>query len=385
MGDPLELLERGVAERDRALHEFFDREAEGLAEVSRGMAHRFARGGRLLAFGTAQGATDAQHVAVEFVHPVIVGKSALPALDVSRAWQAGVLRHFMRPDDIVIGFTAAEMDGRDTIFGEARRLGAFTMGLPGRAGEYAVSAPHVDPFVSQEIIEILYHVAWESVHVFREHEATGSDTGPASFLYPFLGTPAAQLASPVGPVADSIRTKAATTAALRASTLAAQAETMIAAAAAIRERVTAGGKLLFFGNGGSATDANDWTLDCLEPPKPYRPLPAISLSADAATLTALANDVGVEAMFLRQIVAFGSSRDVAVAISTSGGSSNVLSALIEARRRGLLTVALVGHDGGEVVRQGLADFAVVVKCDYVPRIQEVQASVYHMLCDLLAA
>ena len=144
-----------------------------------------------------------------------------------------------------------------------------------------------------------------------------------------------------------------------------------------------GGKLILFGNGGSATDANDWAIDCVSPPPGYRPVPAISLSHEPATITAIANDVGNELTFLRQLIAHGQPQDAAIAISTSGGSKNVVAALEEARKRGLLTVALLGYDGGEIGRRGLADHCIVVRSDYIPRIQEVQASIYHVMRELM--
>jgi len=97
----------------------------------------------------------------------------------------------------------------------------------------------------------------------------------------------------------------------------------------------------------------------------------------------VANDIGRDAIFLRQLIAHGRPGDVAVAISTSGGSANLIAALEEARRRGMLTVALLGYDGGEIGRRQLADVPLVVQCDYIPRIQEVQASIYHALIDAL--
>jgi D-sedoheptulose 7-phosphate isomerase len=93
--------------------------------------------------------------------------------------------------------------------------------------------------------------------------------------------------------------------------------------------------------------------------------------------------VGQELIFVRQLIAQAQNNDVAVAISTSGGSANILAALEQARKRKLLTVALLGYDGGEVVRRNLADFPIVVRCDYIPRIQEVQASIYHVLREAL--
>src|SRR5918993_3635986 len=113
------------------------------------------------------------------------------------------------------------------------------------------------------------------------------------------------------------------------------------------------------------------------------PVPAVSLSAEPANITAIANDIGGEAIFARQLIAHAQPEDVAVGISTSGGSANILAALAEARKRGLLTVGIVGYDGGRIVGERLADHALVVHSDYIPRIQEVQASVYHVLRGLI--
>jgi D-sedoheptulose 7-phosphate isomerase len=143
--------------------------------------------------------------------------------------------------------------------------------------------------------------------------------------------------------------------------------------------VARGGRVLAFGNGGSATDAADFALDCVSPPPGLRPLSALSLASEPATLSAIANDVGFELVFLRQIIAQARPGDVAFAFSTSGGSKNVVAALGEARKRGLLTVALLGYDGGEIARAGLADHTIVVDCDDIPRIQETQAAIYHVI------
>jgi len=103
------------------------------------------------------------------------------------------------------------------------------------------------------------------------------------------------------------------------------------------------------------------------------------LSWEPATITAIANDIGTEAIFTRQLMAHAQPEDVAIGISTSGSSPNILAALAEARKRGLLTIAMAGYDGGKIVSQRLADHALVVRSDYIPRIQEAQASVYHVL------
>ena len=132
------------------------------------------------------------------------------------------------------------------------------------------------------------------------------------------------------------------------------------------------------GNGGSATDATDVVADLLAAGRP-----AIDLTADAAVLTAIANDVGVEAIFARQVIAHGRAGDVLLTLSTSGGSANVISALAEARRRGAVTLAFVGYDGGRIAAEGLADHVIVTRSQHIPRIQEAQASAYHVLCEMV--
>ncbi|HEY0554756.1 MAG TPA: SIS domain-containing protein, partial [Thermoanaerobaculia bacterium] len=250
---------------------------------------------------------------------------------------------------------------------------------------YALASPSPDPYIHQEIVEILYHTLWETVHVFFEHRQLGEEVGASGFLYPFLGERKQETGGVLAEVAASIEMKARDDEALRERVAAEQAARIVDTAVAIDGRLRAGGTLLLFGNGGSATDANDWALDCVVPLKGFRPVPAISLALEPASLSAIANDIGPEALFLRQLIAQARPADVAVAISTSGGSANVLAALAEARKRGLLTVALLGYDGGEIARRGLADFTLVVPCDYIPRIQEIQASIYHVLLEALEA
>jgi D-sedoheptulose 7-phosphate isomerase len=232
-------------------------------------------------------------------------------------------------------------------------------------------------------VEIFYHTLWETVHVFFEHRELGQDVGQAEFLYPFLGQKKQETGDIVAEVAASIEMKVQDDALLRTRLAKEQSEAIGNAAVAIHDRLARGGKLILFGNGGSATDANDWALDCVLPPAGYRVVPAISLSLEPANITALANDVGAEVIFLRQLIAQACPEDIAVGISTSGGSRNIVMALEEARKRELLTVGLLGYDGGEIVRRKLVDFPVIVRSDYIPRIQEIQASAYHVIREML--
>jgi D-sedoheptulose 7-phosphate isomerase len=368
-------------DRDVPLRAFFAREAAPLARAAQAMAERFARGGRLYAFGNGPYATDAAHVSVEFIHPVIVGKRALPALDASAAAEA-IAATLTGPDDMALAFGPPVGDPHALrALASAGRRGAFTLAWPGELADYAVRGTIGDAHVHQEAFEILGHTLYESVHVFLEHrrEFADSDAGASSFLYPYLGAQQGDVDALAADVAASILAKAADAERLRARVAAEEAEAIAATVAAMRARFAAGGRLLLFGNGGSATDATDFALDCVLGDADLPPLPAISLAAEPAVLSAIANDVGSELTFLRQIVAQARPGDMAFAFSTSGGSTNVLAALAEARKRGLLTVALLGYDGGEIVERGLADHAIVVRSDYVPRIQEAQAAIYHVL------
>jgi D-sedoheptulose 7-phosphate isomerase len=375
-------IELALIERNTAAKTFFDQESSRLAEVSRQMSERFLAGGRLLAFGRGPYATDAQHVAVEFVHPVIVGKRALPALDLSMAFE-GWLQALVKPEDMVMGFASQEGDAAVAAAlktGDAR--GAFTIALTGNEGTYAVEVPSTHPFIHQEVVETLYHVLWETVHVFFEHRERNYQLGASAFLYPFLSGGQQDSLSVVAAVADSIQMKVDEDARLRLA-MVEQSEGMARAVYSIADRLNQGGKLILFGNGGSATDANDFALDCVEPPRGWKPVPAVSLALEPASISAIANDVGPEVVFLRQLIAQARPEDIAIAFSTSGGSKNIVAALQEARKRGMLTIALLGYDGGEVVRQNLTDVAIVVPSDHIPRIQEVQASVYHIIRELL--
>jgi D-sedoheptulose 7-phosphate isomerase len=375
-----------AAARSEAARAFFEADAERIARLCLAMAERFEAGGRLIAAGASPaGRSDARHVAVEFVHPVIVGKRALPAIGLAGEGgpMATQLELTVEPGDIVMLFEGAPAP---------RERDCLVIGFPlatgpadGVAAEAAWSfdPPSEDPFVRQELVETLYHVLWELVHVFFEHRGLLSggvhDSGASSFLYPFLGEAAPDVDAVVADVASSVRMKSEEVIALREQTLADGREALEAAAAVLRARFAAGGRLLVLGNGGSATDAMDVAADFRHPPGDWTPRPVLDLTEDAAILTALANDIGFENVFARQVIAHGRPGDALLAISTSGGSGNVLAALAEARRRGMATIALVGYDGGEIAADGLADHVVITRSQHIPRIQEAQASAYHVL------
>lgn len=382
-------IEALLARRHDAGARFFDAEAERLARLCHALSERFVAGGRLLALGRTPAArSDARHVAVEFVHPVIVGKRALPALALTA--DGGPLARQVeltaRPDDMAIAFGAGDAETAAALALAGAR-GCLTIADAPCAAEWVFAPPTADPFVRQELIETTYHLLWELVHVFFEHRAPGarSDAGAASFLYPFLD----QHDDDVGAVRDDVRRsilmKATETGELRAQTLTDNGDALCRAARRVRQRLDAGGRLLALGNGGSATDAMDAVADLHHPPAGcgWAPRSGIDLTEDAAILTALANDIGVEAIFARQVIAHGGADDVLLTFSTSGSSPNVLAALAEARRRGLLTIAMVGYDGGRIAAEQLADVVVVTRSEHIPRIQEAQATAFHALRELV--
>jgi len=371
---------------------FFERHAGLIAVAAGTVAERLAAGGRIYAFGRGPYATDAQHAAVEFVHPVLVGKPALPAADLSLSFETS-LPVLVAAQDVVVGFGPPE--GDPSIRGalrNARARGAYALDFCGSAqhetyADFTIGAVGEDEHVHQEIVEIVNHLLYESVHVFLEHRqrAHGVDAGAAAFLYPFLGgaVQSDRATDGSGDLLAAVRTsilqKARDAEGLRERVAAEESAEISAAVHTIVAAVARGGRLLLFGNGGSATDATDWALDCVTPRAGLAPIPALSLAAEPATITAIANDVGCDFIFLRQLIAHLRPHDVAIGLSTSGGSANVIAALAEARKRGNGTIALLGYDGGEIRRRGLADHIIVVLSDYVPRIQEAQATIYHVM------
>jgi D-sedoheptulose 7-phosphate isomerase len=146
--------------------------------------------------------------------------------------------------------------------------------------------------------------------------------------------------------------------------------------------IRAGGKILLFGNGGSASDAQHIAAELVIRYHTDRPaIAAIALTTDTSALTAGANDLGFETIFSRQVEALGRPGDVAVGISTSGKSRNVLNGLREARSRRLHTCALLGGDGGDM--RSLCDCAIIVPSSITARIQEMHIFVGHLLCKAL--
>ena len=209
----------------------------------------------------------------------------------------------------------------------------------------------------------------------------GGGRGGVEALYPFLYERDSNLDAVLADVRRSTEAKAVEIVELRDVVLDRYRDELTACATAMAERFRAGAKLFAFGNGGSSTDAQDVAQTFLHPGT-GRPLPAFALTGDVAVVTALSNDVGFEVVFARQIAAFATRDDIAVGLSTSGNSDNLIRAFDEAGRRGLLTVGLAGYEGGQMAEVDTIDHLFVVPSTSVHRIQEAQTTIYHALWEL---
>ena len=432
----------GVAERERILSTFLEDERARVARACHDMARAFNRGGVLYPCGRGAAATDAAHVAVEFMHPVIVGKRALPAVAPSNdPTGESNLDRLARPDDIAL--VLSHGDDVSDLVALARDRGMLTIAMTAErpvAADHAFAVPSDDPVIVQEVQETTYHVLWELVHVFFEHpglleescitcgdvaveasvvgvsgnaaviekggareevavdlvgevavgdrllchagvalERVPSDApppdDPSGFLYPFLDSEESDLDAVLRDVESSTVRKGRDVIELRRGI---DVEAVARCAVAVRKRLAGGGRLIAFGNGGSSTDAQDVAADALA-----RGWPALALNNDVATITAVGNDVGYDNVFARQLIPLATAADVALAISTSGSSPNVLAGLEQAHRRGMLTCAITGYDGGRLAELDWLDHLFIARSDYIPRLQEAHATIYHLLLDAI--
>lgn len=330
----------------------FSASPESLVSAAERIAEGLGNGGRLLIDGRGRAVPDVHHVVVEFMHPVTVGKRALPAV----AGLAG-----RGPSDVTMSIA----------YGGSRPAPDVDVALcdvaPAAAEETRwVTLPPEDVGAAKVAAVLSYHVLWELTHLFLEADGTStSDDEQLGSLYPMLysnaGTSArdATLASAI----DSAREKIAESARVCARTLR-DNEDAIEQIAAI---VAASPSVFTFGNGGSSTDAADAAVAF--------GAGGHALTADVATITALANDVSFDVVFARQLATLGRRGDCAVGFSTSGNSPNVIEAASAARRVGMSTVGFAGYDGGAMAASGAFDVMIVVGSDSVHRIQEAQSAV----------
>jgi D-sedoheptulose 7-phosphate isomerase len=438
-----ELLESELSERERVARAFFAANQDKLAQACHEMARAFARGGILIPYGCGAAATDAAHVAVEFMHPVIVGKRALPAVSPANdPTRTAAPADLARAGDIALAISHDKPHSELAAFLDAtRRRGLVTIALTAAGDspdcDFAFAVHTDSPLIAQEVQETAYHMLWELVHVFFEHpgllddacitcgdvaveaevvvvlgntaviekdgareevaielipdvsvgdtllchagvalervEQRSEPKEATAFLYPFLEREERDLDQVLDDVRTSIQQKAEDVISLRALI---ERETIERCASDLRTRLESGARLIAFGNGGSSTDAQDVAADFAA-----AGWPAIALNNDIATITAVGNDVGYENVFARQLIALARRDDIAVAISTSGSSRNVVEALNEARRHQMLTIGIAGYDGGTMAQLDRLDYLFRAHGDYIPRLQEVHATIYHLLLE----
>lgn len=211
-----------------------------------------------------------------------------------------------------------------------------------------------------------------------KNESTDMTSSGIEALYPFLYSRGGSVDGVLAEVSNSTIAKAREIVALRIRIAEALGDRIEECAVAMARAFAAGGRLFSFGNGGSATDASAIAHTFSRPPR-GTPLSALCLNTDVAIVTALANDVGFENVFARQLAALTRRNDIALGISTSGNSANLIKAFEEAGGRGLLTVGMAGYDGGKMAALDTIDFMFVVPSSSVHRIQEAQTTIYHLL------
>lgn len=323
-------------------------DASALVAAAIDLAGAFDRGGRLLAVGAGRGVADARHVAVEFLHPVIVGKRALPAA-------VGADR--VGPDDVVVGIA----------YGGAAVVGPVDIAItdqPVPRARHLIELPRDQPYAAKEAALAAYHVLWELVHLFlQDGPSGGAGGGDLDALYPMLSSGASSKEATIAAAVESTELKLADTTVLRAQSLA-ENDAQVDVAANL---LAAAPTVFTFGNGGSASDADDLALALA--PKGW------SLTGDVATVTALANDVSFDVVFARQLVTLARPGDAVVALSTSGTSPNILAGLRQAKQLGLGTIGLAGYDGGDMAAADL-DVCCVVRSTSIHRIQESYVTLY---------
>jgi len=330
--------------------------SDDLPVVALELARVFAAGGRLIV--AAPGRFDhAQHVAVEFVHPVITGATSLPAIAVA-------------PDQILANVRAGDaviiLDNPDhPIEADFADVAHVVV---------------VDASLSGSALVRWYHVLWELVQLGLEHPGltggsatTGGDS--TSFLYPFLDAAESSDTELLESSASSWVAKQLESEELCAQTLAANHDALRDASAKISRCADSGGTTYAIGNGGSSTDAARF-VRLLQ----AREVSAHSLASDTAILTALANDLGVDKIFARQVEAMVRPGDALVVFSTSGASANLLAALDVAARQDVSVIICAGYGGGPIGDHPAVDHALIVDSTSVHRIQEAQGVLIDQVC-----
>lgn len=333
--------------------------SRSLAHSALELARVFESEGRLVV--TAPGRQDhARHVAVEFIHPAITGARSLPAVAV----EASQLRLQATPQDAVL--VISSLGAGDSV----HEVPQVRLNL--QTGEHG-----------SDLVR-WYHVLWELVQLSLEHPgltggsaSKGGDT--TSFLYPFLDAAEEDEDALLDAMISSAQAKRHESFELAAATVEVNADTLAACAREIAEQLSAGGQVFTIGNGGSACDAARLVRKLTD-----IGVRASCLAADPATLTALANDIGVAEIFTRQVEAVVKPTDVLLGLSTSGSSPNLISAFNHSAAKHAVVISCSGYGGGPMSELANVDHRLVVESSSVHRIQEAQTVLIDKLCEAVA-
>ena len=352
------------------------------------LARAFTAGRALMV--RAPGCEDhAHHVAVEFVHPVVAGARSLPAVAaVEGSPAAGLQLLAASPGPFGAGAVEGSPAAGPGSF--ASSSGLPDAGTGGRWCHLLIGVPDGGPFDlviptddGDAATMTGYHLLWELVQVALEHpglvggsDASGGDS--TGFLYPFLDAAESDEAGLRDALEASATAKRAASEQLAAEAVAANRPALESAAALVGEAVATSRRVLAMGNGGSAADAAR-LVRLLR----ARGVAAASLAGDYAVVSALANDLGAEAVFARQLDALGERGDVVIGCSTSGASPNLLAAFDRAAAMGMRTVGISGYGGGAFAGRAGVEVALAVASDSVHRIQEAEAALTAELCRLI--
>ena len=207
---------------------------------------------------------------------------------------------------------------------------------------------------------------------------------PLENLYPFLHGKQKSSLSDLNSLLVSIQQKAADSVRVSQQFFKDNANGIIAASKAIANVYIKGGRMLTMGNGGSSCDASHFAVEFQHPVTTGRPaLPAFNMVMDTAMISAVANDVGIKHIYVRQLDAHAGKLDGLIGFSTSGNSENLIAAFEKAKKMDLVTLGLTGGNGGEMLTSGLVDHCLVVDTDSIHRVQEVHVATYHILWDLV--
>lgn len=215
--------------------------------------------------------------------------------------------------------------------------------------------------------------------------AGGTGPGSVESLYPFLYPGSNDPDQVFAQARESTLAKTREIIELRTEVSVRSSELLTSCASHMAARFAVGGRLLTFGNGGSATDAQELASLFLFPDDDSPSLPALGLANEVAVITSLANDIGVAVVFARQLAAMGTPNDIALGLSTSGNSENLLRAFDQAKSLGMLTVGISGYDGGKMAELSSLDYLFVAPSSSIHRIQEAQTTIYHILWELVTA